>query len=109
MSEEKVLDYIEDAPHIDLNLDGSSIGLSNWTEPTNRNWSYRHINDVLPFTQEISRGEGVVHEFVSTPGDLTEVCVNYRNREMKLEEYLFKSHCNGFLVLQDNDIILLSG
>lgn len=105
MSEAKVMDVIEEAPHIELNQDGSTINLSNWHEPANRNWSYRHTVDVLPFTRKISRGNGAVHEFDVVPLDISSVKVNYRNREMQLEEYLKESHCDGFMVLKGNDIV----
>ncbi|QCY09446.1 serine hydrolase [Pseudomonas sp. MPC6] len=105
MSEEKVLSVIEDAPHIELNQDGSTINLCNWGEPANRNWSYRHTVDVLPYTQEISRGEGEIRELGEKPVDLSAVTVHYRNRDMLLEEYLKESHCDGFLVLKDKDIV----
>lgn len=105
MSEEKVLAELEEAPHIDLNQDGASIDLSNWDEPANRNWSYRHVPDVFPFTREISQGGGPVREFGSRPVDISSVTVNYRRRAMQLEEYLHESHCDGFLVVQGNDII----
>ena len=85
MSEAKVMDVIEEAPHIELNQDGSTINLSNWHEPANRNWSYRHTVDVLPFTRKISRGNGAVHEFDVVPLDISSVKVNYRNREMQLD------------------------
>ena len=58
MPGEDILDSMEEAPHIELNQDGSTIHLSNWNEPANRNWSYRHTVDVLPYTQRISRGDG---------------------------------------------------
>jgi CubicO group peptidase (beta-lactamase class C family) len=105
MSEAKVLDHIEDAPHIALNQDGSSITLENWNEPANRNWSYRNTVEVLPYTQKIARGDKAVHEFGSKPVDLTPVTVKYRNRDMPFEEYLVESHCDGFLALKGNDIV----
>jgi CubicO group peptidase (beta-lactamase class C family) len=105
MSEAKVMDVIEEAPHIELNQDGSTINLSNWHEPANRNWSYRHTVDVLPFTRKISRGDGAVHEFDLAPIDISSVKVDYRDREMLLKEYLKESHCDGFLVLKGNDIV----
>ena len=63
ISRREVLDLFEEAPHIELNQDGSTIDLSNWNEPANRNWSYRHTVDVLPYTQRISRGDGAAQEF----------------------------------------------
>ena len=105
MSEAKVLSYSEDAPHIALNQDGSSITLENWNEPANRNWSYRNTVELLPYTQKIARGDKPVHEFGSKQIDLTPVTVKYRNRDMPFEEYLVESHCDGFLVLQGNDIV----
>lgn len=105
MTEEKVLDVFEEAPHIELNQDGSNIDLSNWNEPENRNWSYRHTIDFLPFTQKIARGEGAVHELGEKSIDISSVTVNYRDRDMQLEEFLIESHANGLLVLQGNDIV----
>ena len=105
MSEEKILQYNEESPHIELNQEGSGIDLSNWDEPANRNWSYRHTVDVFPYTQKISRGGGDVSKFGENPIDISSVCVNYRNREMQLEEYLYESHCDAFLVLHGNDIV----
>ncbi len=61
MSEAKVMDFVEEAPHIELNQDGSTINLSNWHEPANRNWSYRHTVDVLTFTRKILRCDGAVN------------------------------------------------
>ncbi|MEP1470214.1 MAG: serine hydrolase [Halieaceae bacterium] len=105
MSDAKVMDAIEEAPHIELNMDGSSIDISNWSEPANRNWSYRHTVDVLPFTRKISRGQGALHEFKAAPRDLSSIQVNYRDRDMLLEEYLKESHCDGLIVLKGNDIV----
>ncbi|MEH6577665.1 MAG: serine hydrolase domain-containing protein [Amphritea sp.] len=105
MSEAKIFEFIEDAPHIELNQNGSTIDLSNWHEPANRNWSYRHTVELFPYTQKISPGEGAVYELGEKPVDLSAVTVNYRNREMQLEEYLKESHCDGFLVLKGDDIV----
>ena len=105
MTEKKLLDEIEEAPHIELNQDPGSINLSNWDEPANRNWSYRHTTDIFPYTQEITRGKGQVREFGTKPIDISSVSVNYRHRDMLLEEYLYESHCDGFLVVKENDII----
>jgi CubicO group peptidase (beta-lactamase class C family) len=105
MSEAKVLEFSEEAPHIALNQDGSTIDLSNWHEPANRNWSYRHAVEVLPCTRKISRGDGPVHVFGEAPVDISSVQVNYLDRDMSLEEYLRESHCDGFLVLNGNDIV----
>ena len=52
MSEHKVFEEIEDAPHIELNSDGSNKNLSNWNDPANRNWSYRNTTTVLPYVQK---------------------------------------------------------
>ena len=73
MTENKVLYEFEDAPHIELNQDGSTIDLSNWRQPPNRNWSYRHCVDVLPFTQKIRRGDGPVHDLGDAAADLSAV------------------------------------
>ncbi len=105
MSDKKVLADIEDAPHIELNQDGSTIDLSNWAEPANRNWSYRHTLDVFPYTEKIFRGEGPVHELHEKPVDISSVTVDYRNREMLLKEYLKESHCDGLMVLQGDNIV----
>ena len=105
MSDAKVLDFFEDAPHIALNQNPSTIGLSNWNEPANRNWSYRHAVEFFPFTQNISRGNNFVHPLNEDPIDISSVTVEYRNRKMQLDEYLKESHCNGFLVLQGDSII----
>lgn len=105
MSKIKVLNDVEDAPHIDLNQDGSTINLSNWDQPANRNFSYRHSIDIFPYTQKISRGSAAVHEFGEQLLDLSSVKVHYRKGDMQLEEYLKQSHCDGFLVLKGNDII----
>ena len=105
MSEAKILDFIEEAPHIELNQDGSTINLSNWAEPANRNWSYRHTVDIFPYTQKIFRGSDAVYEFGENPVDLSSVCVHYRNRDMQLEEYLKESHCDGLLVLKGGDVV----
>ena len=103
--EEKILEGYEEAPHIELNQDGATIDLSNWNLPANRNWSYRHTVDIFPYTQKISRGQGPVHEFNKKPVDIRSATVNYRQRDMQLEEYLYESHCDAFLVLQGNDIV----
>ena len=105
MSEAKVLEFIEEAPHIPLNQDGSTIDLSNWNEPANRNWSYRNTCRVLPHTQKISRGESAVHALDTRIVDISAVQVNYRNRAMQLNEFLRESHCDALLVLQGNDIV----
>lgn len=100
-----MMDAIEEAPHIELNQDGSSIDLTNWNEPANRNWSYRHTVDVLPYTRKIFRGQGPIHEFDVAPRDISSVNVSFRNRQMPLEEYLKESHCDALLVLKGNDIV----
>ena len=105
MSEAKVLEFAEEAPHIELNQDGSTIDLSNWHEPANRNWSYRNTVDVLPHTKKIFRGDGPVHALGDAPVDISSVTVNYLNRDMSLEEYLRESHSDGFLVLNGNDVV----
>ena len=105
MSEQKIFEYIEEAPHIPLNQDGATIDLTNWGEPANRNWSYRHTTDIFPYTQVIKRHAGDVHPLTEKPVDLSAVTVTYRNQEMPLEEYLHESHCDAFLVLKGDDIV----
>jgi len=105
MSKSTVLYPSEDAPHIELNQDGSSIDLSNWDEPANRNWSYRNILDVFPYTQRIDRGVGPVHELNPRPVDISSVGVNYRNLRMLLEEFLYESHCDAMVVVQGNNLV----
>lgn len=105
MVDNTVLRDIEEAPHIELNQDGSSIDLSNWNEPANRNWSYRHAVDVFPFTKKVSRGTGPVKTLGDGQSDLSSVTVQYRNRDMLLDEYLKESHCDAFVVLKGNDVV----
>jgi len=104
-TEVKVLADVEEAPHLQLNQDGSSIDLSNWQEPANRNYGYRHVVEILPSTQKISRGECGVHSLNPNDVDISSVSVEYRQRDMQLEEFLFESHCDGFIVLKGDDII----
>jgi len=60
---------------------------------------------VLPYTQRISRGDGAVQEFGEKQIDISSIKVNFRNRDMQLEEYLKESHCDGLLVLEGNDVV----
>ena len=99
------LNFFEEAPHIDLNSDGSTIDLSNWHEPANRHWSYRHIGEVFPFTKEISRGDGSVQYFENSQVDLSKARTFSRGLDMELDEYLFEAHVDGFLVLKGNKLI----
>ena len=105
MSEEKILPQVEDAPHIDINQDGSTIDLTNWNEPANRNWAYRHATQIFPYIASVSRGAGPVHEFGHKPADLSSVVVNFRGRQMPFDEYLIESHCDSVIVLKGNDIV----
>ena len=100
----KIFFFAEESPHIELNQNGSTINLSNWNEPANRNWSYRHIVDIFPYAQKIAKGDKV-HKLGKKLVDLSSVTVTYQNRPMPLEEFLYESHCNGLLVLKGNDII----
>ena len=99
------LNFYEEAPHLDLNADESTIDLSNWHEPANRHWSYRHIGDIFPFVRAISRGDGAVAEFGTSRSDLSKAGTFARGLEMELEEYLHETHVDGFLVLKDNSLV----
>ena len=105
MSDEKILEGVEEAPHISLNQDGATIDLGNWNEPANRNWSYRHCDTVLPHTVPISRGDGPVAKLGSRAVDLSGASVHYRGRDMQLDEYLHESHCDAIVVLQGDRIV----
>ena len=104
MTEEKVLEDIEDAPHIALNQDGTTINLGNWQQPANRQWSYRHCDQVLPYLRTIDKA-GPANPLIEQPVDLSDITTRYRNQDMPLEMYLRESHCNGFIVLQGNRVI----
>ncbi len=103
--QEKILESYEEAPHIELNQDGSTINLANWNQPENRHWSYRHTTQIFPYTERIYKGSGAVFELQTKLQDLSAVTVNYRQRDMPLDEYLHESHCNALLVLKDNCLV----
>lgn len=105
MAKEKILEQFEEAPHIEINQDGSGVDLSNWGEPVNRNWAYRHTVNIFPYTARVSRGDSPAHEFGSAPADLSTVEVNYRGRKMLFDEYLYESHSDGVIVVRDNNIV----
>ena len=101
----QILGFFEEAPHIELNLDGSIIGLENWNQPRNRNWSFRHATEIFPFTTLIARGTGEVGEFGARPRDLREATTHMRGRPMRFDEFLQESHCDAFMVLKNNEIV----
>lgn len=105
MSNEKILEQFEEAPHIEINEDGSTIDLANWSEPANRTWSYRNSVDIFPYTARVSRGDGPVHQFGHAPVDLSPVEIDYRGRPMLFDEYLYESHSDGVIVIRDNEIV----
>ena len=100
-----VVSFYEVAPHIEINQDGAGVTLANMPEPANRNWGYRHAKDYVGFTQTIERGAGPVHEFADNPVDLSSATTFFRGYEMKLEDYLHETHCDGILVLKGNDVV----
>lgn len=105
MTDAKILSEREDAPHLELNQDGSTIDLSNWAEPANRNWAYRHITDVLPYTVPVAKGDGPILELPEAFVDLSGLRVAYHGQHLLLEEYLFECHANGLIVLQNGNIV----
>ena len=102
----RIAGELEEAPHLELNTTGEAVTLANWDTPPNRQWSYRHIQNVLPESIEISKGPGVVNDLkTGAPLDLSGVSVNYRERDMPFDEYLYEAHCNAYLVMQGDEIV----
>lgn len=105
MPEPDVLPGLEEAPHIEINQDGSTIDLSNWSEPANRNWAYRHIDKVLPYLVPISKGDGGVQSMDAAPADLSDVRVAYHGESLCLDDYLRECHGNALIVLKDGAVV----
>ncbi len=105
MPEPDVLPGIEEAPHIEIIQDGSTIDLSNWSQPANRNWAYRHIDDVLPYVVAIPRGDGPALTLDTALTDLSEVRVTYHGEFLNLDDYLYKCHADALVVLKDGVVV----
>ena len=105
MPEPDVLPGVEEAPHIEINQDGTTIDLSNWAEPANRNWAYRHIDEILPYVVTIPKGDGPVRALEKAPADLSDVRVTYHGESLDLDDYLYKCHADALVVLKDGAIV----
>jgi CubicO group peptidase (beta-lactamase class C family) len=88
-----------------ITTDINKLNGLNWFEPENRNLGFRHMDKLVPFPVEISKGTGPVHEFGSDPQDLSKISIEYFGEKVTLDEYLQKSHTDAFLVLKGNDIV----
>ena len=102
-----VEDHMPKKMHDDVKIttDITKLNGLNWYDPENRHLGFLNMDKLIPFPVEISKGSGSVHEFGSDPHDLSEISIEYFGEIITLDEYLQKSHTDGFLVLKGNDIV----
>ena len=96
---------LADPAYVLLNYDYDKVNLSNWHDPVNRHWSYWNLEKLMPFPVEIGRGSLPVHELGEKVTDLSGISVRHDGRDVGLQQYFDIARVNGFLVLDDNDVI----
>ena len=88
-----------------LNLDCDTVDISNWMFPPNKLCALNNFENIVRYTETVSRGEGEVNEFGSNPKDISHLMVQWGDNENSFDEFLYRGHVDAFLVVQDNDII----
>lgn len=81
------------------------IDISKWDKGEDCRWAFQHISEIIP-TGNISRGGGVSKNLPRSPQDLSNLSFLTKDgKKMTLNEMLETTYTDGFIVLQDGEVI----
>ncbi len=82
----------------------AAVTLANWQEPPFNRWAFQHVSDLIP-AMSISRGTGPAWELRYRPRDVSRVRFQSGGRDMTVGALLAETYTDGFLVMQDGQIV----
>ena len=80
------------------------VTVASWQEGPRNRWAFQHVSELVP-SAVVSRGSGPVLPLGSAPQDLGALPLEGVESTSTLEEFLHASYTDGFLVLQDGNVV----
>jgi CubicO group peptidase (beta-lactamase class C family) len=89
-----------------IDSEGSKLGVTtaNWLDAPYNRWGFRHVPQ-LARTARLTRGDGPVRELRRAEQDLDRFSFRHSDQRFTLAEMLAETFTDGFLVLQDGEVV----